>query len=68
MPACMIKAYSNDLRERVVAAVEAGESCRAVAGRFHVPTREGAASASGWLARGALVAPPIWIRNLLSRS
>ena len=32
----MTKAYSNDLRERVVAAVEAGESYRSVAARFGV--------------------------------
>lgn len=32
----MVRAYSNDLRERVVAAVAAGESCRAVAARFDV--------------------------------
>ena len=32
----MSRPYSNDLRERVVAAVAAGESCRAVAARFEV--------------------------------
>lgn len=32
----MTKAYSNDLRERVVAAMESGESCRSVAARFGV--------------------------------
>ena len=32
----MTRAYSNDLRERVVGAVEAGESCRSVALRFGV--------------------------------
>ena len=32
----MTRAYSNDLRERVVAAVESGESCRAVAARYDV--------------------------------
>lgn len=32
----MTRPYSNDLRERVVAAVVAGESCRAVAARFGV--------------------------------
>lgn len=34
----MVKPYSNDLRERVVAAVEAGESSRTVAARFEVAT------------------------------
>ena len=33
---CMTRPLSNDLRERVVAAVEAGESCRSVAARFGV--------------------------------
>jgi transposase len=32
----MVRAYSNDLRERVVSAVGAGDSCRAVAARFGV--------------------------------
>jgi len=32
----MTRAYSNDLRERVVAAMQAGESCRRVAVRFGV--------------------------------
>lgn len=32
----MTQALSNDLRERVVAAVAAGESCRSVAARFEV--------------------------------
>ena len=32
----MTRPYSNDLRERVVGAVEAGESCRTVAARFGV--------------------------------
>lgn len=31
----MARAYSLDLRERVVAAVEAGQSCRAVAARHY---------------------------------
>lgn len=32
----MTRPYSNDLRERAVAAMEAGESCRSVAARFGV--------------------------------
>lgn len=32
----MTKAYSNDLRERVVSAMRSGEGCRAVAARFGV--------------------------------
>jgi len=34
----MVRPYSLDLRERVVAAAEAGQSCRAVANRFGVST------------------------------
>ena len=32
----MVRPYSLDLRERVVAAAEAGQSCRTVADRFGV--------------------------------
>ncbi|MBY3219505.1 helix-turn-helix domain-containing protein, partial [Rhizobium laguerreae] len=32
----MTRPISNDLRERVVAAIEAGESCRSVAARFGI--------------------------------
>jgi transposase len=32
----MTRPYSDDLRERVVGAVDTGESCRAVAARFEV--------------------------------
>lgn len=32
----MTRAYSNDLRERVVVAMQSGESCRSVAARFGV--------------------------------
>ena len=32
----MTKAYSDDLRERVVASMQSGESCRSVAERFGV--------------------------------
>lgn len=32
----MTRPYSNDLRERVVSAVECGETCRAVSARFGV--------------------------------
>lgn len=32
----MTRPYSNDLRERVVSAVQSGETCRAVAARFGV--------------------------------
>jgi transposase len=35
MPVCM-KPYSNDLRDRVVAAMESGRSCREVGDQFGV--------------------------------
>lgn len=35
-PAWMVRAYSDDLRERVVAAMRSGESCRSIAVRFGV--------------------------------
>ena len=44
----MSRAYSMDLRERVVAAVEAGQSCRAVAKTFTVSV----ASVVKWSQRG----------------
>ena len=50
----MIKAYSNDLRERVVAAVEAGESCRAVAGRFGVSVSTVVKWSQRWRATGSV--------------
>jgi putative transposase len=43
----MGRAYSNDLRERVVKAVEAGASCRSAALRFGVAP----SSAIKWMAR-----------------
>lgn len=43
----MPKACSNDLRERVLQAVEAGSSCRSAALRFGVAP----SSAIKWLAR-----------------
>jgi putative transposase len=52
----MTKAYSNDLRERVVAAVSAGESCRAVAARFGVSVSSVVKWSQRWRATGS-VAP-----------
>jgi transposase len=45
----MTKPYSDDLRERVVAALQGGESCRSVAARFKVA----ASSAVKWSQRAA---------------
>ena len=46
-PASDDSSFSNDLRERVVFALEAGESCRLVAARFGV----GVSSAVKWYQR-----------------
>lgn len=55
----MARAYSLDLRERVVAAVVAGQSCRVVAGRFGVSV----ASVVKWSQRlrvsGSVAAKPM---------
>jgi transposase len=50
----MTKAYSNDLRERVVAAVEACESCRSVATRFGVSVSSVVKWAQRWRATGSV--------------
>lgn len=50
----MVKAYSNDLRERVVAAVEAGDSCRMVAARFGVSVSSVVKWSQRWRATGSV--------------
>ena len=50
----MARAYSLDLRERVVAAVIDGRSCRQVAGLFRVSV----ASVVKWVAAGAIDGQP----------
>ena len=52
----MARPLSNDLRERVVAAFEAGESCRSVAGRFGVAVSSVVKWKQRWRATGS-VAP-----------
>jgi transposase-like protein len=53
-PACVARAYSLDLRERVVAAVLRGLSCRAVAVRFDVSV----ASVVKWAQRARATGSP----------
>lgn len=48
----MPKAYSNDLRERVVRAVEAGQSCRSAALRFGVSPSSAIKWMERWRSRG----------------
>ena len=52
----MTKAYWNDLRERVVAAVVAGDSCRTVAARFGVSVSSVVKWSQRWRTTGS-VAP-----------
>lgn len=52
----MTKAYSNDLRERVVVAVSSGESCRSVAERFGVSVSSVVKWSQRWRSTGS-VAP-----------
>ena len=52
----MTKAHSNDLRERVVAAVDAGDGCRTVAARFGVSVSSVVKWSQRWRATGS-VAP-----------
>jgi transposase len=55
----MAKPYSLDLRERVVAAVDAGESCRAVAERFAVSVSSVVKWAQRQRATGSAAALPM---------
>lgn len=55
----MAKPYSLDLRERVVAAVGAGESCRAVAERFAVSVSSVVKWARRQRATGSAAASPM---------
>jgi putative transposase len=52
----MARPLSNDLRERVVAAFEGGETCRSVAGRFGVAVSSVVKWEQRWRATGS-VAP-----------
>ena len=52
----MGRAYSLDLRERVVAAVAAGESCRAVAATFKVSVASGVKWSQRFRATGSAAA------------
>ena len=55
----MARAYSLDLRERVVAAVEAGESCRAVARTFMVSVASVVKWAQRQRTQGSAAARPV---------
>ena len=55
----MARAYSLDLRERVVAAVASGESCRAVASRFRVSVASVVKWSQRFRATGSAAARPM---------
>jgi transposase len=55
----MARAYSLDLRERVVAAVEAGQSCRAVAQTFMVSVASVVKWSQRHRAQGSAAARPV---------
>jgi transposase len=55
----MARAYSLDLRERVVAAVSAGDSCRAVAATFKVSVASVVKWSQRFRATGSAAARPM---------
>lgn len=55
----MARPYSLDLRERVVAAVGSGLSCRAVAARFQVSVSSVVKWSQRWRATGSAAARPM---------
>jgi transposase len=59
----MARAYSLDLRERVVAAVAAGESCRAVAKTFQVSVASVVKWSQRFRATGSAAAKPLGRRQ-----
>jgi transposase len=60
----MAKAYSLDLRERVVARVMAGESCRQVAKRFEISVASVVKWSQRFRATGSAAAKPMGRRQL----
>lgn len=55
----MARAYSQDLRDRLIAAIEAGMSCRAAALRFGVSATTAINWRQRWLAQGDVAAKPM---------
>ena len=54
----MAKPYSKDLREQVIAAVEAGSSRRGAAERFSISASSVVKWMEGWRASGSVAAKP----------
>lgn len=55
----MARAYSQDLRDRLIAAIEAGTSCRAAALRFGVSATTAINWRQRWLTQGTVAAKPM---------
>ena len=55
----MTGAYSQDLRKRVIAAIEPGASCRAAASRYAVSVSTVVNWRRRWLATGTAAAKPM---------
>jgi transposase len=55
----MVRPYSTDLRERVVAAVASGQKCRAVAALFSVSVSSVVKWSQRWRATGSVAAKPM---------
>lgn len=62
----MPRAYSRDLRDRVVAAVAAGGSCRSVAGTFQISVASVVKWSQRFRATGSAAAKPMGGRRLYS--
>ena len=61
----MARPYSNDLRERVVAAVARGETCREVAALFSISVASVVKWSQRWRATGSVAAKPMGGRKLI---
>src|SRR5215470_8675373 len=61
----MARPYSQDLRDRVVAAVASGRPCRAVAARFGVSVASVVKWSQRWRATGSAAAKPMGGRRPL---
>jgi transposase len=61
----MVRPYSRDLRERVVAAVTSGRTCREVAAVFSVSVASVVKWSQRWRATGSVAAKPMGGRKLI---
>ena len=61
----MVRPYSKDLRERVVAAVASGQTCREVGEQFSVSVASVVKWCQRWRATGSVAAKPMGGRRLV---